>query len=392
MESLINQIKSQTDSIFQELVSLRRHFHKYPELSFEEKKTSEKIQEVLSKHKIGYTTGWAKHGIVGTIEGKNPASRTIALRADMDALPIHENSDADYCSTHPGIMHACGHDVHMTNLIGALIILNTLRDSFEGTVKFIFQPAEEKLPGGASILIQEGVLENPKPDCMLGLHVQPGMPVGQIGLTHGPFMASCDEIYMRIIGKGGHAAQSQFCIDPVFISSQLITALQSLISREKPASTPSVLSFGKIQSLGGSTNIIPDEVYLEGTFRSLDESWRQHALNRIEELSKRLVESFNGSCILDIKRGYPCLINDPIKTQQLIENAADYLQTKNVVYLEPRLTSEDFAYYSHQLPSVFFRLGVGNGPGVHTSNFDIDENAIKIGSGVLAYLAVKMSK
>ncbi len=392
MDTLISQIQTKAASIFQELVVLRRHFHAYPELSFAEKETSLKIQEILNQHNIEFTSGWAQHGIVGVIRGQNPDSRIIALRADMDALPIQEQSKAAYCSQNPGIMHACGHDVHMTNLLGALMIINTLKDQLEGSVKFIFQPAEEKLPGGASLLIKEGVLENPKPDCILGLHVQPGMPVGQIGLAPGAFMASCDEIYLKIQGKGGHAAQSHLCVDPVYISSQIISSLQAIISREKPAGTPSVLSFGNIRSLGGSTNIIPDEVLLEGTFRSLDENWRNKALKRIREICTGVSASFQSSIDLEIRRGYPCLINDVNKTKLLMAHAGNYLSADRVKVLEPRLTSEDFAYYTHQIPAVFFRLGVGDGPGVHTSNFDIDEKALETAAGLLAYLGFKMTR
>ncbi len=390
MDPLITKIANRSESIFEELVSIRRHFHKHPELSFQEEHTSKKIQDILSKYGISFTTGWCKHGIIGLIEGNKPDSRIIALRADMDALPIVETNDVEYKSSRPGIMHACGHDVHMTSLLGTLMILNELRDQFEGTVKFIFQPAEEKLPGGAKILIEEGVLRNPTPDVILGQHVQPGMPVGQIGLSGGAFMASCDELYITIKGKGGHAAQSHLCVDPIFVSSQIINALQELISREKPASIPSVLSIGKIWSVGGATNIIPDEVKLEGTFRSLDEHWRALALKRIREVCSGVCSSYRATCEIDIQNGYPCLLNDSDKTSDLIKLAKSYLGEENVKYLEPRLTSEDFAYYTHQIPAVFYRLGVGDVPGVHTSNFDIQESSLKFSSGLMAYLAMKM--
>jgi amidohydrolase len=390
MDPLINLITTKAAAIYPKLVEIRRHFHQYPELSFKEEKTSQKIQEILTALNIKFTAGWCKHGIIGTLKGSQSGSRVIALRADMDALPITETSSTSYKSSHEGIMHACGHDVHMTSLLGALMILNDMRDHFEGEIKFIFQPAEEKLPGGASILIEEGALRDPKPDVIIGQHVQPGMPVGQIGLSAGAFMASCDEIYITIKGKGGHAAQSHLCIDPVFISAQLITALQAVISREKPASTPSVLSFGNIRSVGGATNIIPDEVKLEGTFRALDENWRKKALERINEICVGITSSFHATCEVDIQKGYPCLINDDAKTSGLIEASKKYLGDDNVINLEPRLTSEDFAYYSHQIPAVFYRLGVGQVPGVHTSSFDIDESALKTASGLMAWLAIKM--
>ncbi len=391
MDPIKSAIKNKAESIFNELVEIRRHFHKYPELSYQEEQTSKRIQEILTRLGIPYTTGWCKHGVVGILKGNLPGERVIALRADMDALPILETNETDYISTHDGIMHACGHDVHMTSLIGTLMILNELKDHFSGIIKFIFQPAEEKLPGGASVLIEEGVLKDPVPQLILGQHVQPGLPVGQIGLSAGAFMASCDEIYITIKGKGGHAAQAHLCVDPVYISSQLINALQSVISREKPASIPSVLSFGSIHSVGGTTNVIPDEVKLEGTFRSLNEEWRMRAIKRIREIGHGLVSSLNGSCEIDIQRGYPCLINNDQKTAELIEQARQFLGDENVVHLEPRLTSEDFAYYTHQIPAVFYRLGVGEVPGVHTSKFDIEESALRTSSALMAYLAIQMA-
>ncbi len=387
---MMNNIQQRVETIFPELVNIRRYFHQHPELSFEEKQTSEKIQEILTKYNIRFTTGWCTHGIVGTIEARNPGSRVIALRADMDALPIQEKNSIEYASIHSGIMHACGHDVHMTGLIGALIVLNEMRDQFEGTIKFIFQPGEEKLPGGASKLIEQGVLENPSPQIILAQHVQPGLAVGKIGLAGGAFMASCDEIYLKVIGKGGHAAQAHLCVDPIYIASQLISALQAVISREKPAGIASVLSFGKIQSLGGATNIIPDEVYLEGTFRALDEEWRIKGLDRIQKICTEITAAFQAHCEINIIKGYPCLINDQEKTRQMMSLSRDYLGEDNVIEMDPRLTSEDFAYYSHKIPAVFYRLGVGEVPGVHTSSFDIDENAIKIASGLLACLAMKI--
>jgi amidohydrolase len=390
MNPLKIRINKLVETLYPQLVEMRRHFHKHPELSFEEAHTSKTLQELLTKAGLNYSTGWCKHGIVGLIEGNNPQSRIIALRADMDGLPITETNDIAYKSVHEGIMHACGHDVHMTCLLGALMVLQNLKAELEGTIKFIFQPAEEKLPGGASILIQEGVLDNPKPGLIIGQHVQVGMPVGRIGLNHGAFMASSDEIYIKVIGKGGHAAQPQLCIDPVYIASQLIISLQALISREKQASIPSVLSFGKIETEGGATNVIPDIVNIEGTFRSLDETWRKHAHQRMNEICDHVSKAFNAVCSLEIRKGYPCLINDSVQTSRLTEFAENYLGTDHVELMEARLTSEDFAYYSQEIPAVFYRLGVGNSSGVHTSTFNIDESAIKTGSGLMAYLAMKM--
>ncbi|MBK6860625.1 MAG: amidohydrolase [Saprospiraceae bacterium] len=390
MDSRIDIIKNYVSSIQTQLIELRRDLHAHPELSFQEANTSLKIQSVLNQLEIPHSIGWCKHGIVGEIQGNKPSGRLVALRADMDALPIHEKNQCSYKSKHEGVMHACGHDVHMTCLIGALRILNQNKDLWAGKVKFIFQPAEEKLPGGASILIEEGVLNHPVPDLIIGQHVQPGMEVGRIGIGPGAFMASCDEIYITIKGKGGHAAQAHLCIDPIVIASQLILALQAFMNREKPANQASVLSIGTFQTNSEATNIIPDEVKLSGTFRALDENWRRFAHQRIKDLTFSICKAFNATCDIDIQIGYPCLINNPGLTEQLIQIGTDYLGGGNVERLESRLTSEDFAYYSQKIPAVFYRLGVGQVPGVHRSDFDIDESAIAYGAGTMAYLAMSL--
>jgi len=390
MDSRIDIIKNYVSSIQTQLIELRRDLHAHPELSFQEANTSLKIQSVLNQLEIPHTIGWCKHGIVGEIQGNKPSDRVVALRADMDALPIHEKNQCSYKSKNEGVMHACGHDVHMTCLIGALRILNHNKDLWAGTVKFIFQPAEEKLPGGASILIEEGVLNHPVPDLIIGQHVQPGMEVGKIGIGPGAFMASCDEIYITVKGKGGHAAQAHLCIDPIVIASQLILALQAFMNREKPANQASVLSIGTFQTNSEATNIIPDEVKLSGTFRALDENWRRFAHQRIKDLTFSICKAFNATCDIDIQIGYPCLINNPGLNEQLLQIGTDYLGAGQVERLDSRLTSEDFAYYSQKIPAVFYRLGVGQVPGVHRSDFDIDESAIAYGAGTMAYLAMSL--
>lgn len=390
MDSRIDIIKNYVSTIQTQLIELRRDLHAHPELSFQEANTSLKIQSVLNQLEIPHTIGWCKHGIVGELQGNKTSDRVVALRADMDALPIHEKNQCSYKSKNEGVMHACGHDVHMTCLIGALRILNHNKDLWAGTVKFIFQPAEEKLPGGASILIEEGVLNQPVPDLIIGQHVQPGMEVGKIGIGPGAFMASCDEIYITVKGKGGHAAQAHMCIDPIVIAAQLILALQAFMNREKPANQASVLSIGTFQTNSEATNIIPDEVKLSGTFRALDENWRRFAHQRIKDLTFSICKAFNANCDIDIQIGYPCLINNPELTEQLIQIGTDYLGPAQVERLESRLTSEDFAYYSQKIPAVFYRLGVGQVPGVHRSDFDIDESAIAYGAGTMAYLAMSL--
>lgn len=388
MDSRIHIIRNYVSTIQTQLIELRRDLHAHPELSFQEANTSIKIQAVLNQLGISFTTGWCKHGIVGELQGNIPSDRVVALRADMDALPIREKNQCSYKSMNDGVMHACGHDVHMTCLVGALRILNQNKDLWAGKIKFIFQPAEEKLPGGASILIEEGVLNNPQPDLIIGQHVQPGMDVGRIGIGPGAFMASCDEIYITVKGKGGHAAQAHLCIDPIVIASQLILALQAFMNREKPANQASVLSIGTFQTNSEATNIIPDEVKLSGTFRALDENWRRLAHQRIKDLVASICNAFNATCEVDIQIGYPCLINNPELTEQLIQTSTDYLGEGQVERLESRLTSEDFAYYSQKIPAVFYRLGVGQVPGVHRADFDIDEAALAYGAGTMAYLAI----
>ncbi|MBL7820095.1 MAG: amidohydrolase [Saprospiraceae bacterium] len=391
MDSRIGIIKNYASTIQSQLIELRRDFHAHPELSFHEAATSLKIQAVLRQLGISFTTGWCKHGIVGEIQGELSSNRLVALRADMDALPIHEKNECSYKSTHEGVMHACGHDVHMTCLLGSLMILNQFKSLWGGKVKFIFQPAEEKLPGGASILIEEGVLNQPMPDLIIGQHVQPGMEVGKIGIGPGAFMASCDEIYIKIIGKGGHAAQAHLCIDPIVIAAQLVLAFQSFMNREKPANQASVLSLGTIETNSEATNIIPDEVKLSGTFRALDENWRWLAHKRIKEIAVSICKAFNATCEIDIQIGYPCLINHPDLTESLIQLGEEYLGDMKVERLGARLTSEDFAYYSQVIPAVFYRLGVGQVPGVHRADFDIDEKALEHGAGTMAYFAMSLN-
>ncbi|MBX7181446.1 MAG: amidohydrolase [Bacteroidia bacterium] len=376
-----------TTAIEAELISIRRHLHQFPELSFVEYKTSEFIQAKLTEWNIPFTTGWAKTGIVGVLHGKNPESKCIALRADIDALPIQELNQVDYKSCNNGVMHACGHDVHSTCLLGAIQVLYQTRNEWEGTVKFIFQPGEEKLPGGASILIQEGVLQNPKPDAIIGLHVLPQMETGFLGLKPGMFMASSDEIYLTIKGKGGHGALPQTLIDPVLISAHVLIALQQIVSRNASPIVPSVLSFGKIIG-NGATNVIPDEVTIEGTFRTFDETWRERAHQKIHEICSGICTSFGASCDVNIVKGYPFLVNDEKISQQVEKSLKSTFGEDQILSLETRMTAEDFAYYSQEIPACFFRLGTGNyskgiTAGIHTATFDVDERCLLIGTRAL---------
>lgn len=372
---------------------IRRHLHMHPELSFGEEQTGSFIRETLDALQIPFTPGWAGHGVVGLLECTDPGSGVVALRADMDALPITEQSDVPYKSRTPGVMHACGHDVHMASLLGAATILSELRKQIRGTVKFVFQPGEEKLPGGASLMVAEGVLEDPKPQAILGQHVHPDLPAGSVGFRSGVAMASSDEITLQISGRGGHGAMPHLAIDPVTMSAQVITALQQVVSRHSNPLTPSVLTFGQVASEGGAFNVIPDHVILHGTFRTFDEDWRSKAHERISEIAHGICSALGGTCSVRIDRGYPVLVNDPDLTAVCTDAASEYLGPEFVHEIPQRLTSEDFAFYTHHVPGCFYRLGTGTSePGqaksVHTPTFDIDEAALVTGAGLMAWLAV----
>ena len=390
------KIKKLAKDYYQDVIEIRRHIHAHPELSYQEIQTGKYIASKLSEYGISYETGWADNGIVAVVKGvKNEGQKVIALRADMDALPILEANEVDYKSKNKGVMHACGHDVHSASVLGTARILNELRSEFGGSVKFIFQPGEEKLPGGASILIEEGVLEKaPAPQNIIGQHVHPPLEVGKVGFKSGMYMASADELYVSIHGKGGHGALPHNCIDPVLISAHLITSLQQLISRRANPVTPAVLTFGKINSMGGATNIIPNTVKLEGTFRTMDEQWRTEAHQSMKKMAEELVASMGGTCEFEIVKGYPFLQNDDALTERARTFAIEYLGPENVVELPIRMTSEDFAYYSQEIPACFYRLGTGNpskgitSP-VHTNTFNVDEACLELSTGLMAWMTIQ---
>ncbi len=387
------KIKSLAKQFHAEIVSCRRHIHSHPELSFHEFETQKFVEGKLKEFGILQQQRLANTGVVALVEGKNPTKKVVALRADMDALPILETNTVDYRSQNNGVMHACGHDVHTSSLLGVAKILSELKNEFDGTVKLIFQPGEEKLPGGASLMIKEGVLENPKPNSVLGQHVMPQIEAGKVGFRKGLYMASTDEIYVKVKGKGGHAAMPHLNIDPVLITSHMIVALQQIVSRVAKPSVPSVLSFGKVIA-NGATNVIPDEVYLEGTFRTLDEKWRDEAHRKMKKMAEGIAESMGGSCEFNIVRGYPFLINDEELTDRTRKHAEDFLGKENVEDLEIWMAAEDFAFFSQQSTACFYRLGVRNekqgiiSP-VHTSTFNIDETALETGMGLMTWLALK---
>ena len=372
-----------------ETIDIRRHLHAHPELSYKEFETSRFVQNKLAQYGIPFEVK-ATTGVVGLIKGKNPGKKIIALRADMDALPILEENDVPYRSTNPGIMHACGHDVHTSVLLGASKILQELREEWEGTVKLIFQPGEERNPGGASILIKEGVLENPAPSAIFGLHVHPGLEIGKLSFRAGKVMASADELYITIRSKGGHAAAPHTTIDTILIASHLVVALQQIISRNKDPFSPSVLSISSFQG-GYTTNVIPSEVKLMGTFRAMDETWRFRAHELIRKQATALVTGMGAELDLLIDVGYPTVYNNEALNVTARRQASEYMGAENVLETELRMGAEDFGYYSQVIPGCFYRLGVMNQElgitaGVHTPTFNVDERAIEIGMGAMAWL------
>lgn len=390
---MLQKIKSLTKKNATLLTEIRHHLHAHPELSFKEYETSRFISNKLSEWKIENKV-MAETGVVGLIEGKNPSKKIIALRADMDALPITEQNNVDYRSQHNGVMHACGHDVHTTCLLGAAKILKELKDDWEGTVKLIFQPGEEKNPGGASIMIKEGVLEDPKPAAIAALHVHPGLPVGKLSFRSGLVMASADEIYITIRGKGGHAAAPHLTTDTILVASQIIISLQQIISRNRNPLSPSVLSICSFQG-GNSTNVIPAEVKLMGTFRAMDEEWRYKAHELITKQTLEIAHALNAEAEIKIDVGYPAVYNNSGVTTNAAALAEAFVGKENVEETELRMGAEDFGFYAQKIPACFFRLGVRNEKKsivhqVHTPNFNIDEAALETGAGMMTLLGAKL--
>ena len=373
-------------------VGQRRHLHQNPELSFEEYQTVAFVKAELDSLGIPYLP-MADTGVVAHITGEQPSEEVVALRADMDALPITEVGGRSYGSKNLGVMHACGHDVHTASLLGTAHILQSLKADFGGTIKLIFQPGEERLPGGASLMIKAGVLQNPVPQAVIGQHVMPLIPAGKVGFRAGKYMASTDELHVTVKGKGGHGAQPQQNTDPVLITAHIITALQQVVSRIADPKIPTVLSFGKVIA-NGATNVIPDAVYLEGTFRTFDEKWRKEAHIRMKKMAVGIAESMGGSCDFEVRIGYPFLVNEEKLTAEIRGYAEEFLGKENVVDLDLWLAAEDFAYYSQITDACFYRLGTRNEASgitsaVHTPTFDIDESALALSTGLMAYVALR---
>jgi len=392
MEQLKDKIKKLSKEYHREIIDIRRHIHQNPELAFEEDQTAAFVSQKLTEYGIEHKTGIAKTGIVALIKGQNPDNYVVGLRADMDALPILEANTHDFISKNKGKMHACGHDAHTASLLGVAKILNTIKNEFEGTIKLVFQPSEEELPGGASVMINEGVLENPKVDIMIGQHVYPELPAGTVGMKSGRYMASTDELYLTVKGKGGHGAIPDRNIDPVLIASHIVTAMQQVVSRNALPSMPTVVSFGKFIA-NGQTNIIPDEVHLEGILRTFDETWRQEAQQKIRNIATGIAQSMGGDCTVRIDRGYPVVVNDEKVTETSRQFAKDFLGAEHVYQLDYRMTAEDFAYFSQKVPSTFYRLGVRNEEkgiisSLHSNTFDIDESSLITSIGTMSWIAV----
>ncbi|MFN5182045.1 MAG: M20 family metallopeptidase [Bacteroidota bacterium] len=394
-------IKQKAKIFSNKIISIRRHLHSHPELSFKEFNTSIYIKSLLNEFGIEYKDGFVKTGIVAEIKGKNPETKIIALRADMDALPIREQNKTEYKSLNDGVMHACGHDVHMSCMLGAIIILNELREELEGTIKFVFQPGEEVLPGGAKLMLEENLFGNKLPNAIIAQHVFPSMETGKVGFRNGMYMASTDEIYITVVGKGGHAAMpSEYC-NPILIASKILMELQKEFMENKNIDEngneiPCVLAFGKING-AGATNIIPEKVSIEGTFRTMNEGWRAASHEKIINVCNKLANEYGAKAEVKIINGYPFLENDESTTNICRDAAIYYLGKENVEELPLRMTAEDFAWFSQQIPSCFYRLGTGNKTkgivsGVHSPTFDIDEDALEIGSGLMAWLAISLLK
>lgn len=391
---LSNTIKKIASEIFDDIVAKRRHLHKYPELSFKEYETSLYIKKSLDELKIPWRS-IVETGVIATIAGKNSSKsqKVVALRADMDALPIEEKTNFNFKSVNKGVMHACGHDMHVSSLLGVAKILKRLEETFSGSVLLIFQPGEENLPGGASKIIEEGILSDSGVNIVIGQHIVPNIESGKISFHKGNFMASMDEVRIKVIGKGGHGAEPQNVKDPVVAASNIIVTLQQIISRFSNPGTPSILSFGNIEAKG-TTNIIPDSVYMEGTFRTMDESWRKIAHEKIKNIATSVAKGLDCDCSVEVKEGYPSLYNDISLTEKLQGFSAEILGEENTIKSEIWMASEDFAYYSQSFSSCFYLLGGSYKDKteenfLHTSTLDLNEEALMTGMSVMSYITLK---
>lgn len=393
VEELLDSIKNHSESLFEQIRSFRHYLHANPELSFQEKQTSLFIANTLRDNNIPIFEGIGGTGLIGIIEGQ-PNGKTIGIRAELDALPIVENTSLDFSSKNNGAMHACGHDIHMSSLLGTAIIINKLKNSLNGKIVLVFEPGEEQIPGGAKQIIDSNIFQQNIPDIMLTFHVLPELTMGKAGFREGQYMASGDEVYITVKGKGGHAALPKTTVNPIVIASNLILNLKEFIDKETPPDIPSILSFGKFQA-NGATNIIPNDVCIEGTFRTMDEDWRHKAHHSIEEISRKTCIGLGGDCEIEIRKGYPSIYNNPEFTRKAKILAEQYLNPSKVVDLERRMTTDDFAYFGQTIPSVFFRMGVGfennSNFQLHSSTFIANEEVLKYSSGLMAWISFNLS-
>lgn len=375
------------------VIDIYRHLHANPELSFQEYNTAAYIQQKLSEMNFSFRAGIGGNGILAKIEGKNPTKKVIALRADMDALPVNETNNLPWKSRNNGVMHACGHDAHTACLLGAAKILKNLQEDFEGTVLLIFQPGEEKAPGGARLMLEDGIFNDIEPELILAQHISVDYPTGTVGFRESTIMASADEIHVKISGKGGHGALPHLCNDTVLAAAQTLVSLQQVKSRLCSPFTPMVLTFGRLIA-DGAQNIIPHEVQLSGTFRTMDENWRKTALTKITQIITETCEAYGCKAQIDIPDGYPCVINNPDITFKARSFAAEYFGIENIKELDVRMTSEDFSFFAQRYPSCFYRFGAKSEKndhtgGLHSSNFIIDEDALLTGTAGMAWLAYR---
>lgn len=392
MSDLVRNIQRMAQDLQPEFIRCRRYLHAHPELSFHEQETSRYLREYLTALEVPWRS-CGQYGVIASLQGAKAGDRCILLRADMDALPILEKNQVEYASQNPGVMHACGHDGHTAMLLGVIQLLKKLKPAFTGTVQFLFQPAEERIPGGALEMIEQGALTHPQLQRVLGQHVMPALPAGKIALRPGLFTASADELQVTVHGRGGHAAQPHTVIDPLLIAAHVIIGLQQIVSRAANPVTPSVLSFGRCLA-DGTYNVIPDTVHMEGTFRTLDETWRQRAHDLMRQMADQIAQSMGGTCTFNIRRGYPSILNDARVYAEVKDWAKDYLGPQNVLEADPWMAAEDFAYYAQQKPGLFYLLGVGNADkgitsALHTPTFDLDEDALAVGAGLMTYLSIR---
>lgn len=384
-----------SDQLMEEIVAIRRRLHQHPELSFQEHQTSQTIRELLDKWGVTYDFPFVGTGLVARLKGEKPGLR-IALRSDMDALPISEETGLDFASRNQGVMHACGHDMHMASLLGAIRVLSQLKPHLEGEVLFVFQPGEEVIPGGAKLMLEQGVFQGREPDMIIAQHVLPEMEAGHVGFRPGMYMASNDEIYITVQGKGGHGALRQNLKDPILMASHILINLQKEITEKAPANVPTVLSFGRVLA-DGATNVVPDRVQLEGTFRTMDETWRKKAHSLIEKVASEIASSQGGSILLEVRQGYPVLHNHEQITLEAGNLARHLLGNDRVEDMDIRMTAEDFAWFAQSIPGMMYRLGVRDPASeqvypLHTSRFRADEAALRTGISLLAFLALELLK